>query len=533
MAEEKKPAFQELVKMFEWWQVLLLVVPVAVLLFWLFCFLFPSSSNYLFYQKIILNSLQALSVILGGITVFCLVVFVGEKNTAGAIVWGALGFFLAGFIWLVPQWGSQISLYNSLSVSYPTTKVETLEVVRLTPPVVAKAKMEGKMVNSATQLSNEIFPVEVENDQRYVAQLEPANPWSGAKGWVVYDEKASVVSKHLANQAYTLHGWFAFDPDRAAYARDWWGINEPHIIKTGKGEDDFSLVFSKEKYDFFHFRPYWADVVVIHGDGSVEEVRAADVVKDPRFIGQRVFSKDLADKMKNALVFRKGIIPGIFPWNDVHFKLPSEGEWPMQVSLKDESTWYYYPLESRNGKGLVGQVFINATSGQIMFYDEVTSDLTGPDNLADVARNSLPGFTWEDGSTSKNDSSSSKVSTLLGGAPIFHREAAGDIVQYYIYQVTGGQKKAIQLWLVGNPKTLQVARFNSPEEVLNWVRSDHSLPTQEVLNVFDPSPSSQKAGSSSSSLDAAKLQSEIEGLKKALEENNKLLKQLITTSIPS
>lgn len=150
--------------------------------------------------------------------------------------------------------------------------------------------------------------------------------------------------------------------------------DHPHYVVLDPNKPEhFTAVVSKIKYKWFMF-PYWGGVVLVHDNGKMEDLSAQEAMKDPRLVGQWIFPQKLAKDYVKLENYKVGW--GIFsemvrvPGRLEIPKLPGESQFPMLTHGADSVNYHVIATKAAgSGGGLYRMYYVNATTGQGMYYE--------------------------------------------------------------------------------------------------------------------------------------------------------------------
>ncbi|MEK7649836.1 MAG: hypothetical protein AAB367_02675 [Patescibacteria group bacterium] len=171
--------------------------------------------------------------------------------------------------------------------------------------------------------------------------------------------------------------------------------DEPTYLKTP--DNQWVAAVPYMGYKGFVFRmPYWAGVMVVHQDGTIEDFSPEAAAEVPYLKGNRIHPKEIVNFYAHAYAYRGGLLNKWFlhknqtevvslPGNENIFHVPTHEGFKQLVVAEPYGRSY----------GIYKIFIFDATTGEreIIEYDE-TSQLTGPVAAADYIKKEFPTYDW-------------------------------------------------------------------------------------------------------------------------------------------
>ncbi len=195
--------------------------------------------------------------------------------------------------------------------------------------------------------------------------------------------------------------------------------------------------------------------MVIHADGTIEDLSPEEAGKVPYLMGNRLYPKELSVYYSTAYSYRNGIVNKWFlhkeeieivslPQEEPVLHVPSlEGFKQMVVAEPYGRSYGIYKI-----------FFFDATTGkrEIIEYDQ-QSLLTGPIAASDYIRKEFPTFDWT-------------AFRLAEPRPL---TVGGDL--YWLLSVIPNDSAGIAATVLLNTKTNRVIRTDTKEQLLSFLSS--------------------------------------------------------------
>ena len=244
----------------------------------------------------------------------------------------------------------------------------------------------------------------------------------------------------------------------------------------------------KYKYSFpFFFAKYWAGVTLIDSDGTLTDLTVAEAQKDPRLKGKWIYPMVLAKQYVNIQDYKVGFLNS-FTAVDGKLSIPKlkHNEYPLVIYGEDGQTYFVIDTEPQgSGKGMFRMYFINATTGEMSYYEPPPSEpAIGP--LGALSRvYSLNGYNWV------RDDKSGSSGNQIALEPVYLTKTDGDLVRlFYKFSVTSLQMTEVSSTVVVEAREGGlIEEFDDRDEYESWLVKDLTYESdldelEEYINVI-------------------------------------------------
>ncbi len=281
-----------------------------------------------------------------------------------------------------------------------------VDAVRYTARHIAFKDMENS-ISAATQevLFENTLPLVTDGHFGFISPITPdglQQTFLGMDpGFVVFDDRpGGSPPPRLVEQPFVIgQGMLWRDSlERQVYLSDWFAVYEhPHYVRlNGAPRDTYTAVVPKIKYRWLLF-PYWAGDVLVHANGTIETISAADAVKDARLTGQWIAPQSLARKYVALQNFAVGFFESLFrvPGKLEIPELPGENQFPLLTPGADGHIYHLVATKAEGaGAGLYRMYFVSAWDFSKTYYQfSSASQVYGPTAAMNRVQN-LPGYNW-------------------------------------------------------------------------------------------------------------------------------------------
>lgn len=452
---------------------------VAVVAIIVFRFMAPAASNALFYRGVVEH--LGYAIVVTGAAVVCLTIYLApRKRRYGNEVSMLYGVAAAVFaiVACVLIYAAKESV---IAGAYKFPKREApismnTAAPRFTPLEVAYQAMRQKFSESLYDISEEhVHPVDWDGGFGYVGPVIPTgflNPLlRKSDGFVVYDDNPGVADtdrvKRIREPLKVGLGMMVLDNlERVLYDHDWWAeypdIYYLQLQRTNRNE--LTAVAPKIKYTlslpWLAPIPFWAGVVLVDKDGTIEDLTVEKAKADPRLQGKMIFPVDLARKMVAAQRFDEGLISGFIKREGkIEIpKLPGKNQMPYMVKGDDGSTYFMVSAEPDGDKtAIYRKYYVDATSGARSYYQfDPDKGLIGPATSMRQVE-SIQGYKWVDSSGHGNF-------RIVESVPI---ERKGR--HFWKWTVTTDAMVGVVLTTIVDAHSEELLQFRTRAEFMQWL----------------------------------------------------------------
>ncbi|MEI6267034.1 MAG: hypothetical protein WCP14_04060 [bacterium] len=224
--------------------------------------------------------------------------------------------------------------------------------------------------------------------------------------------------------------------------------SEPIYLKDDSGK--WQTIVPYISYKNFPFRvPYWGGVMVVHSDGSIEDMSPEQAAKVSYMKGNRIYPKELTNYYTESYAYKNGLINKWFLHKNETEIVSLEGdETIIHASTKEGFKQIVVAEPYGRSYGIYKIFIIDATTGarEIIEYNQ-SSQLTGPIAAADYIRKSFPTYNWNN-------------FTLSEPRPMNIR---GDL--YWLLSVIPNDSAGIATTVLLDAKTNKVTEVKTEEEL--------------------------------------------------------------------
>jgi hypothetical protein len=443
-----------------------IIILVALLIGWAIA----PALHLLFFDLLFLNPIFWVLVVL---IFLSLLVSVSSKNLgisgiglAGSVIFSILALlymFLAGPI-----------ADEKLAKSIQPEKLEVMpdtKGIRYLPHEVAEVYAKSKMNNSA-YVAGDLDPFDYNGELDYIAPRIPNGLWnslfSRTAGVIIIKPDGSVDDSVQTPQQYGEGMYISSNILWRLFSVKYWSeIPETYYIILD-GEILTISPYISYHFDFPVMVPGWGGVLVLHSDGSVEDLSPEQAIADPRFEGQRLYPEALALRIGNAWQYR-GADWGI--WNAVAIhhdqtELPhvkdSENQMPYLLPGDPNPFWFVGLEPHGTSYSVYKMLFTDAHTGKISLY-EVPPDknLIGPNKALDFIKAAFPDDNWY---RQTGDTTAGTV-VVIEPKPVIQKG-----ILFWQASVTNLDYAGISRTVLFNTDTEEVLYFNTLDELSGFLQ---------------------------------------------------------------
>lgn len=311
--------------------------------------------------------------------------------------------------------------YLTFARSLPRKEMVATELkgIRFAAQPVAFTDIDN-FITAATEAIEKKYtrPVIINKQFGYVAPITPDGIYQTFRGknpgFVYYDDIAHAPVKTIrCSQPFVVgQGMLWFDDlERHVVLNDFFAVYEiPHYIVLDPARPcEFTAVVPKIKYRWF-LLPYWAGVVLVHDNGTLEDIDREEAGKDKRLQGQWIAPMTLARKYIELQNYAVGFIPSFFRV-DGKLEVPDAGENNDEPAFLVEGTdgIIYLTVETKAegaGEGLFRMYYFDSATFESSYYEFKKGHTIYGHTAAEKRVQNLQNYNWyreaESGSVSGN-----------------------------------------------------------------------------------------------------------------------------------
>lgn len=300
-------------------------------------------------------------------------------------------------------------LYDSLQQSY--AKIESLPEttqIRYLPMDVAQRLGANQFQDSRYHLGN-IEPIIYEDDFTFIFPKVPTGFWNellgNAKGFAVIRSNGKL--EHLPDQEMRYGEGMIFSDDiswklrEAKYFAD---IPEIYYLLDEQKNEVLAVApYISYTYRFPVMVPKWGGVLVVHGNGLIEDFTPEKAQSLPYVQGQRIFPEELALMYVDSWTYKNGLWNAWFQHNDqieIPTILHSSNQMPYLIPTERGPKWFVATEPFGPAQGIFKIFLIDAHTGLLEVLDfGRESNLIGPNRAWEYAKAAFPEYKWGDSMT--------------------------------------------------------------------------------------------------------------------------------------
>jgi hypothetical protein len=367
------------------------------------------------------------------------------------------------------------------------------KLVEVSPETVRFTPLQNACTDLGNSISTSSEHVECDNVQSivtrdghfgYAAPITPSgffqtfmmkNP-----GFMVYDDslaanddpKLRIRRINEPQQIGIDMEWFD-NLDRALVLTDFFANYEkPHYLALDpKRPNRLTAVVAKIKYSFFFQLPYWAGVVLVHPDGTIEDLSKEKALKDARLKDQWLYPLSLERKYVQLQDYATGYgavsplvrVPGKLEIEE----LPGDNKFPFLIQGSDGHPYLVTATKGEgSARGLFRMYFRNAHTGEGTYHEFKQDEVIYGASAALDRVTNLPGYTWY----RERDKSSS--GNMIAVEPVYIMRP-GESTLYWKFTVTNREFAGISATVIApasRPDDMKIFRTRAEFEA--WKRGE-------------------------------------------------------------
>lgn len=253
----------------------------------------------------------------------------------------------------------------------------------------------------------------------YVAPITPSglyNTFFGKNpGFLVLDDSASVngdPGKRLVRidepQAIGQSMEWFDNLDLVLARNDFFAnYDTPHFLALDPAQPGkLTLVVPKIKYGWFFLIPYWGGVVLVHADGTIEDLTAEEVRKDKRLIGKWTYPLSLARYYVHLQNYAAGhgvLTPFVRMSGLLEIEeLESDNQFPFLTQGNDSVPYLVTATKGQgSAKGLFRMYYIDASTGVGTYHQFGSHEVVYGAGTSAARITNIPGYQWNRGAESQ------------------------------------------------------------------------------------------------------------------------------------
>jgi hypothetical protein len=422
-----------------------------------------------------------------------------SNQVSPLIVFGYIGFLI--LIMIALNFEREIRyLLTAKQITYENkSDLPTFEPIRLTPKQVAKRYADDTFQN----------PQEILGDSQ-IAMIDgklkrvfPRLPDGGIlyftnklNGFVTAEVDTLDKKVDIQDQQFKYaEGIGVFDNlyyqlELKKYSVDY--SAEPVYLKDDKGE--WVTVVSYMGYKGFPFRvPYWAGVMEIRADGTINDYTPEAAQNVSYFKNNRLYPKELVNYYTDSYAYKGGLINKWFLHKNQTETVALPGSEKIFHVSTNEGFKQLVVAEPFGRSYGVYKIFIfDATTGkkEIIEYDQ-NSQLTGPVAAADYIKREFPTYSWD-------------AFNLAEPRPL---KIGKDL--YWLLSIIPNDAAGIAKTVLFDAKTNKVTAFDNSESLTTFIKTGTVVPVE--TKTVQPTTTTDKNAEIKTKLDA--VQKELDALK--------------------
>ena len=443
-------------------------------------FFFPLRFSWLIYQVLFAGFFHILPIVLGlAIFVYAGRLFVKGKGAlsltylAAAIMIGLTGWLCIGGL---EQW--RLCQDNPF-VTQTSPPVPRKSALCFTPDTVAWNDMLQEFGSSDLTIElDRVRPVDWKGGYGYVAPITPdglVNRWKKkVDGYMVFDDNPGVAGKRVTRITqpcvYGEDMMFFDNIWRQLYLRDpFCKYGELHYVQL-VGSEEIVALAPRTRYRLKFpcmFIPYFAGVTLVHSDGQIEVLSAAEAKEDTRLTGKQIFPKELARQIVASQVYDQGLILGLFrkwytPAKMIRVAtVAHSSQFPYYTPLESgDAAWYVAAEPAGQSYARFRDYYVGVSDGSRKVYAfDPDAGILGPERALQRVH-SISGRRWVNPFQSQS----------TGDFRVVHAtNLIRDDELYWKYTVTTAEYVSVVLTAVVDTQTHQVSVFHSRATYEAWL----------------------------------------------------------------
>lgn len=393
-----------------------LIVIIATIVIW---FMGPAL-HWLWFDFFYLNPMLWILILL--LVVVGLVGFAWREAQTFATVTAVVICILLGFYVIFAKAIADQILVQGLT---PTT-LKVLPVttgIRYLPLEVANYLAQNRIADSS-YVPGKVNPIDLGNELDWVAARVPNGLWNEflkkVDGVVVIKPDGTSVPH---NQTFQVgeNMYVTSNIYWAIWSKNYF-IELPEVYYLFDKEQVLALApYISYEFDFPVMVPKWGGVMVVHGDGKIEDLTPEQAIADPRFVGQRLYPEVLERRKGTGWQFMDGIKNAILDHTDqAEFPVLTNSENQMPYLVPGTPNPYWFIAFEPYGKSFSTYKILltDAHTGQDLLYD-VPEDVSffGPNSALKNVRAAAQYIAWgpNDGGNGTNTVIEPKPLVVKGG----------------------------------------------------------------------------------------------------------------------
>ena len=227
---------------------------------------------------------------------------------------------------------------------------------------------------------------------------------------------------------------------------------EPIYLKDDKGQ--WVTVVPYMTYENFPFRvPVWGGVMVVHSDGTIEDMTPAKAMGLSYMKGNRIYPKELTNYYTEAYAYKGGLINKWFLHkNQAEIVSLGNDEKTIHTATKDGFKQIVVAEPYGRSYGIYRIFIVDSTTGkrEVIEFDQ-NSQLTGPISAADYIKKSFPTYNWNN-------------FTLAEPRPL---AIQGEL--YWLLSIVPNDSAGIATTVLLDAKTNKVTEVKTEKEIKDFV----------------------------------------------------------------
>lgn len=332
----------------------------------------------------------------------------------------AVGFTLLSFaiIWseFAPAGRDLVAyhLYASMFTAREGLIPSTPDFVRFTPLQNAANDIGNSVSSTGEQVESAyVQPMLTGHGFAYVAPITPSGMYNTFvnknPGFILLDDSSTIDDPHarlqrIDDEQQIGQGMELFDNLYYVLAKtDFFAdFDTPHFLALDAAQPHkLTLIVPKVKYAFFWQLPYWGGDVLVHADGTVEDLSAEQAQADPRLKGKWIYPISLARRYVELQNYAAGHglltpfvrLAGLFEIE----QLDGVNQFPFLTHGNDDKPYLVSATKGQGAaKGLFRMYYVDASTGAGSYHQFGTNDTHygAGASLQRVTNIQIPGVTW-------------------------------------------------------------------------------------------------------------------------------------------
>ena len=306
-------------------------------------------------------------------------------------------------------------------------------------------------------------------------------------GFVVYDDRSDARTKvRRVDQPFEIGPemlWFD-NLDRQLIFTDFFATYEkPHFLQLDpKQPNKFVAAIPKIKFRFWRF-PFWGGVVLVHDDGTIEDLSREEALADKRLKGQWIAPIGLTRyyvELQNYDVGWGLLSPYVNVTGKLEIpKLPGDNQFPFITRGADDKTYFVTATKAAlGGAGMYRMYYTDASTGEGSYFEyEKGSLVYGPTAGLDRVQN-LPGFNWY------RRTRASESGNMLAIEPVYIVHEDDPKQLFWKFSITNTKFAGVSAVVVASAKRPdEMMVFERRSEFEAWLRGGEASPGAEVAKL--------------------------------------------------